>query len=171
MHVCRGINEKLVAAPNCQHVQQSFCRQIKVKARECTSCIPYIAFFLFLFLFLLYYICLPFSSTFISPCLNSSSLHPCLLFHPLPVFPSIISPVLHLSLLPSPPSLLPPVLLAFLLAETQLASLDTKTSPVVMATSCSPHECTFIFRCLPFKTISNGLTGTLVPEIFLILWQ
>lgn len=26
--------------------------------------------------------------------------------------------------------------------------------------------CTFIFRCLPFKTIRNGLTGALVPE-----WQ
>lgn len=24
--------------------------------------------------------------------------------------------------------------------------------------------CTFIFRCLPFKTIRNGLTGALVPE-------
>lgn len=75
------------------------------------------------------------------------------------------SPSLHLSLLPSasPPRWQrlswPPV--------TQKQARLSWQPPVVHM-----KWCTFIFRCLPFKTISNGLTGTLVPElqIFLTRW-
>lgn len=75
------------------------------------------------------------------------------------------SPSLHRSLLPSasPPRWQrlswPPV--------TQKQARLSWQPPVVHM-----KWCTFIFRCLPFKTISNGLTGTLVPElqIFLTRW-
>lgn len=52
-------------------------------------------------------------------------------------------------------------------AETQLASRDTKTSPVVTATSCSPHEVAHsLFLDVPHsRQSSNGLTGRLVPRL------
>lgn len=47
-----------------------------------------------------------------------------------------------------------------LASEAQLASCDRKTSPVVIATSCSPHKWwTFIFRRVSFKTISKRVKG------------
>lgn len=56
-------------------------------------------------------------------------------FLSLPLLPSLLCPLFFIS-----PSFLFLHLAPSSLAEAQLASLDTKTSPVVMAASCSPHE-------------------------------
>lgn len=109
----------------------------------------------------------------------------CFLFNPPPFLFFVSS---HLSFPPSSvpplPSSLPPSLLYHLFfippslpprwqrlswpPVTQKQARLSWQPPVVHM-----KWCMFIFRCLPFKTISNGLTGTLVPElqIFLTLWR
>lgn len=148
---CYGMNEKAVAAQPCVHIQQSIQRrQYTVNDWiqswwTCSRLVLLTSCFLF--------ISLPSCSLFHHISLSCLLLF-CLSLHPsFTLFSSSLPPSLWQGLS------WPPV--------TQKQARLSWQHPVVHM-----KWCTFIFRCLPFKIISNGLTGTLVPEsqIFLTLW-